>query len=447
MWFEEFPSLPLRWFDAVLASRLGVPSPTDAMGMGSVSLIVIDTDGAYTDHDVFKIVAHGRSSLKHSVYDASLSEMALTTEITAHAYRLSLEGLAIECRTCPVVEACGGGSVMHRWHSVRGLDAPSVYCLELFSVIETATSLLRDSLPAPSPDIGFDLVGEGLTKACHLWREETERQADLICERSGLSRNGASAAAVFLAANSGTGFGFLSRNAVHIWLNSVRIQSPEEWLVRPFLESIKVCSVDSSQVRHGLKLLGQCEELLLQFSELLPSAVSALISDIIFVETTVELSTGIFSFSDDKAPNVLYISPYAGQEPLEADDFCDSLYHEFLHHILYHIERETPLLHDHVFPRFPAPWRPGMRPSGGFYHGTFVFTNLALYWRSRARFGCGKAKENAERFQQQAKYGIASLKQFALLTDAGKALLRNLESALESGDAIIIAPGAFAESI
>ena len=59
LWFNEYSTLPVRWFDALLASRAGVPSATDAMGLGSVSLIVIDTDGSYTDHDVFKITVDG----------------------------------------------------------------------------------------------------------------------------------------------------------------------------------------------------------------------------------------------------------------------------------------------------------------------------------------------------------------------------------------------------
>ena len=63
VWFHEYPDLPIRWFDAILASRLGIPSQTDVMGLGAVSLIVIETDGSYTDHDVFKITRPNGASL------------------------------------------------------------------------------------------------------------------------------------------------------------------------------------------------------------------------------------------------------------------------------------------------------------------------------------------------------------------------------------------------
>ena len=41
LWFDFYPDLPVRMFDAVLASAAGVPSNTDALGLGDVSLITI----------------------------------------------------------------------------------------------------------------------------------------------------------------------------------------------------------------------------------------------------------------------------------------------------------------------------------------------------------------------------------------------------------------------
>src|ERR1700730_18098540 len=143
LWFTEYSDIPIRWFDALLGSRLGVPSPTDAMGMGSVNLIVIDTDGSYTDHDVFKITKENGAALLRDLSTTSFDQISAHPHILLHARCLTLEGLASECQTCPVVDACGGGSVMHRWHSQRQLNAPSVYCGELFNVIETATRLMR----------------------------------------------------------------------------------------------------------------------------------------------------------------------------------------------------------------------------------------------------------------------------------------------------------------
>jgi len=108
LWFNDYSDIPIRWFDALLGSRLGVPSPTDAMGLGSVNLIVIDTDGSYTDHDVFKITQHNGAALERSLDSASFEDISTHPHVRLHAQCLTLEGVASECRTCPVVDACGG---------------------------------------------------------------------------------------------------------------------------------------------------------------------------------------------------------------------------------------------------------------------------------------------------------------------------------------------------
>jgi HEXXH motif-containing protein len=105
------------------------------------------------------------------------------------------------------------------------------------------------------------------------------------------------------------------------------------------------------------------------------------------------------------------------------------------------------MLLDHVYPRFPAPWRAGMRPAGGFFHGTFVFAGLSQYWAALAHsqptgVDLQKAKDNAIRFAKQAVFGIQSLRQFALLTKRGEALLDQLADAigLNKGERML-APG------
>jgi HEXXH motif-containing protein len=190
-------------------------------------------------------------------------------------------------------------------------------------------------------------------------------------------------------------------------------------------------------------LLDQGINYLQMVDELLPDAFAALVSDILFVESTVEATDQIFSFSDDSAPNVLYIAPKAGNSALAPDDLADSLLHEFLHQALYHMDAEERMLLDNVFPYFPAPWRAGLRPAAGFFHGTFVFSGLARFWQAIARnhpFN-QKAESNSKRFREQAIYGIQALRQFALTTRRGAALLDCLAEGLGLSDSPISAPG------
>jgi uncharacterized protein len=449
LWFEEFPNLPIRWFDAVLASRLGVPSPTDAMGLGSVSLLVIDTDGSYTDHDVFKITRPGGPALFRNLDQVSFEEISAHPALRQHAGFLTLEGLADECRSCPVVQACGGGSVMHRWHPQRHLKAPSVYCRELFGLMETATSLLRESIDSGGRcSTTFPLTGKRLVDSSLRWRQASEEEADCVASSLGIARNGTSAAAILLQAKSSErpSSQVQLHRVIGKWLDNIKIQSSDPWLVCPFAQSVKLLETDSSKVEQAYALLQKAEPFLAAVDVELPMALGTLISDILFVESTIESDDQIFSFSDDSAPNVLYIAPFVSGRLLDPEDFADSILHEFLHHVLYHLEKEGRMLLDNVFPQFPAPWRSGLRPAAGFFHGTFVFAMLSRYWESLLASGqlaanSEKASANATRFRDQAVYGIASLRQFALLTSRGSAFLDVLANHLSVSGARITAPG------
>jgi uncharacterized protein len=455
LWFREFPDLPIRWFDAVLGSRLGVPSPTDVMGLGNVSLIVIETDGSYTDHDVFKITGDSGARLGASVFNTAFADVARNAKLREHGYRLTFDGLASECKTCPVVEACGGGCVMHRAHPERGLDAPTVYCGEMFGLLSTATRLLRSSLADSASDALDRLAKRGpeLVAQCMEWRRDTEERADAKALSQGLDRRGASAAAVLLPGSYGEGLAAgvsaTTPRPLAIWLDSIRIQAADSHLVEPFLESIRLLPPDSAEVRHAIRSLDVIEGYLRVLDPFLPAAMAALLTDIIFVESTVPDEGGIFSFSDDKAPNVLYIAAYAGGQPIAPDDLADSIYHEFRHQVLYHFERSGALLFDRVYPRFPAPWRPGLRQSSGFLHGTFVFTGLAQFWSALAKADLPtldhvKARRNAGRAAEQAAHGIRCLREFALLTPRGMRLVDDLAAEIGISGEPMQAPGVLA---
>ncbi len=444
LWFNKYSDLPVRFFDAILSSRLNVPSPTDALGFGKVSLIVIETDGSYTDHDVFKITEQGANQLNYNLQTTSFEEVASHPKILEHSFRLSPRGVAQECQSCPVLEACGGGAIMHRYHPKRGIDAPTVYCREMFSLLSKATDLLRKNLDLPEQSSRLrsapDLLSfsSSLIDECRTWRVNTEKVADEIAQSIGiLHRGDIPAAALIIYNESLRSVPFnepTSRKlSPHVWLNKVRIQSNEPLLRLPFSDSIREIPLGSKKFEYGIEILDLVEQYLATVSPLLPLAISELISDIVFVESTLEGETGIFSFSDDNSPNVLYIDPFIGTEPLPPDDIADSILHEFLHQVLYHAELTAPLLYDYDFPRFPAPWRTGFRPAGGFLHGTFVFSGLSKFWKALAQTNVSlplinkdKARQNANKFREQANYGIQSVYKFALLTPQGIDFIENL---------------------
>ncbi|NOU99483.1 cyclophane-forming radical SAM/SPASM peptide maturase YhhB [Paenibacillus planticolens] len=450
LWFRQYSYIPIRWFDSILASRLGVPSQTDVMGFGSVCLLVVETDGHYSDHDVFKITRPNGALLDKNVFTASIAELSVHETILEHGFRLSSEGISKECSQCPALEACGGGSIPHRYHEERGLDAPTVYCHEIFSIISKASTLLSESLVINNEIPVFkDYKFEKIEENCSQWRLSTDNKAKKIMNLQDLDKLTISAAAILLKESLQKEKSLDLIDVCEIrpfWLDTINIQSSQKWLTAPFEDTIEVLSFESIEVQEAIKLLEKVKLYLEEFNPAIVKGMGNLLTDLIFVKSKVGDENGIFSFSDDTAPNVIYIAPSAGGKLLDADDLADSILHEFLHQVLYHLDGEEPLLFDYKFPRFPAPWRGGFRDSSGFLHGTFVFTNLSLYWNALSHAnlsGINKEKslKNAIKFKDQARYGISSLLQFALLTPQGITFVESLAQALNITDIKLSPPG------
>lgn len=149
-WFDHYPELPVRTFEALLDSVAGLPSATDAFGFGDVSLLSVETDGSWHDLDVFKVAGNGASRLFGTVADTSVEEIVASGALERHRGLLQREGLSAACQACPVVEVCGGGSVPHRM-AAGSFDNPTVYCRELKTLIQHVRVRLIDGLSSSQP--------------------------------------------------------------------------------------------------------------------------------------------------------------------------------------------------------------------------------------------------------------------------------------------------------
>lgn len=439
IWFKEFSHIPIRWFDTILASRVGVPSNTDVMGFGSVCLLVIETDGSYTDHDVLKITQENGAKLDLSVFTASINDVSMHPQIQKHGLLLSRDGICDKCKKCPIVDSCGGGGVPHRYHEEKGFDMPSVYCKEIFAVVSKAAKLLSEALNEESEgniDIVEVPISEGLVSKCEQWRKSTDKlatdlQAHYSIENYNIRDTAAAAMFSKLLAESDEPFTDSYELIIaNQWLKNIRIQSNENWLIKPYENLIEFKDHTSKDVKYFLENLPLITKYLKTLSPFILDAMDKLISDLIVASHKSD-DPGIFSFSDDKAPNVLYFSTFIGTDEIPPEDIADSILHEFCHQVLFHMDSESPFLKDSTFPQFSAPWRAGSRPSGGFLHGTFVFSFLTNYWSALCdanfeELDSIKLINNRDKFKMKALYGIASLNHFALLTERGQKLLDTL---------------------
>ncbi|MDX3617828.1 MULTISPECIES: FxsB family cyclophane-forming radical SAM/SPASM peptide maturase [Streptomyces] len=133
-WAATGRSMDVRVFDSVLRTLRGESSLTESLGLAPADLAVIETDGTFEQADSLKTAHDGAPATGLDVFAHSLDEVAAHPGIVAR--QQGVEGLAAQCRACPVVRSCGGGLYAHRYRSDgSGFLNPSVYCSDLLSFI------------------------------------------------------------------------------------------------------------------------------------------------------------------------------------------------------------------------------------------------------------------------------------------------------------------------
>ncbi|UUU23385.1 FxsB family cyclophane-forming radical SAM/SPASM peptide maturase [Streptomyces sp. DSM 40750] len=133
-WTATGRTMDVRVFDSVLRTLRGDSSLTESLGLAPADLAVIETDGTFEQADSLKTAHDGAPATGLDVFAHSLDEVAAHPGIVAR--QQGLDGLAEQCRACPVVRSCGGGLYAHRYRSDgSGFLNPSVYCSDLLSLI------------------------------------------------------------------------------------------------------------------------------------------------------------------------------------------------------------------------------------------------------------------------------------------------------------------------
>ncbi|MCO1660423.1 FxsB family cyclophane-forming radical SAM/SPASM peptide maturase [Pseudonocardia humida] len=123
----------VRLFDDVLNLLLGGRATVTGTGLLPTASIVVQTDGAIDVCDALTATLPGAGATGLSVaddpFDAALAH-PLVRERQAGP-----SALADTCRTCAIVEVCGGGAHTQRWAAGAGFTNPSVYCPDLYRLI------------------------------------------------------------------------------------------------------------------------------------------------------------------------------------------------------------------------------------------------------------------------------------------------------------------------
>lgn len=424
LWFDEYPELPVRTFEALLDAIIGLSSGTDAFGLGDVSLITIETDGTYHDLDVLKVVGDGATRLKGSVHDTSISAVASSAPIQAHRRLLSKEGLSEICRACDVVDVCGGGSVPHRF-STEGFRNPTVYCREMKSLIAHVRRRIEGGLAQVAGtrrelDVSlaeFELAEQASSIVSQLWDEAcTEGEAGLKAVLSEIARLGLGGDRLrerierLTSEDRRALAGDPGLNAWHkafaaVWggravydvdgtpltpdisylelaldrppkASGLQVGEDDPWLRAPFGISMEF---EGSEVSASAEpTVAEAMRIIHAWRPALHDEIMTICRAVQFVRDPSAHPEKIVSFSDNSVPGALFVSVIQGDRIIDSYDLADSLIHEHRHQKLYLLERRFPTTEPGAL--VVSPWREDLRPASGLLHAAFVFVELRRFW-------------------------------------------------------------------
>lgn len=174
-WTADGCPFGIRLYDSIHSTLHGGPPLTEALGVTPSDLLVIETDGTIEQADSLKIAFDGAVDTGLKVQDHPLSAAAANIQIIAR--QSGPEGLAEQCRTCPVLNSCGGGLFAHRYRGSSADPAdpaaafrnPTVYCADLLTLIQSIRETENTAM-APSEHLNltaasFDELASGFGDA------------------------------------------------------------------------------------------------------------------------------------------------------------------------------------------------------------------------------------------------------------------------------------------
>ena len=144
--------IKIRMFEEIIENLFGGEGALESLGLKPVTLLIISSDGAYEGVDTLKVVSPGEHVLDMNAFTHSLDEASEHPKVTMR--QLGESGLCEKCSKCSLKNACGGGYLPHRYSKVNGFANPSVYCADLFKLINhidiTVKQYIREKKNTPS---------------------------------------------------------------------------------------------------------------------------------------------------------------------------------------------------------------------------------------------------------------------------------------------------------
>ena len=125
----------------MLKVLLGGIVTKEGMGLTDFGIVIIDTDGTAMKNDTLKSAYNGADKFDRPININSSSLAKFLETPIFHEYRRMQRPQNEKCISCPFLNVCGGGMLLHRWKAGSGFNNPSIYCADqvlLIAYMQTA---------------------------------------------------------------------------------------------------------------------------------------------------------------------------------------------------------------------------------------------------------------------------------------------------------------------
>jgi uncharacterized protein len=136
----------VRLFDDIIDLLLGGSSTVTGTGLAPATSVVVQTDGAIEVCDALTATFPGAAATGLTVAEHSFDQ-ALTHELVRQR-QAGAAALGPTCRSCALLEVCGGGAHSQRYRAGSGFANPSVYCPDLYELITHIRARLVEDVAA-----------------------------------------------------------------------------------------------------------------------------------------------------------------------------------------------------------------------------------------------------------------------------------------------------------
>lgn len=147
VWSADDSRMRVRIFDDIIHLLLGGRQSFEMLGVAPARLAVVEADGSLELVDHIGVTYEGAADTGANVMENAIDDLLKHPGVTSR--QLGKDALPGACLSCALVDTCGGGLITHRFDEVNGFLNPTVYCSDLFKLIDVIGRDLESRIGAP----------------------------------------------------------------------------------------------------------------------------------------------------------------------------------------------------------------------------------------------------------------------------------------------------------